>query len=180
MYSTADRILHFSYFETEYPTSGLDVTGLARVYIPHKFSCCILLRARNMEIKKRHDMRTQHVLKQMSRVSGNLKRRNSTSGSHIISPFSTARTNEGLPLVPSDYQRAVAPSSGGSGFYVALETHWPLTYCDLTKPSNTESTLKTSDYERKSMQRPYIPQPGRTRRLLVSHANPVVAPLFGN
>jgi hypothetical protein len=32
MYSTVDNIFHFSYFDPDYPTSELTVTGLGRVY----------------------------------------------------------------------------------------------------------------------------------------------------
>jgi hypothetical protein len=32
MYSTVNRIFHFSYFDADYLTSRLTVTGLARVY----------------------------------------------------------------------------------------------------------------------------------------------------
>jgi hypothetical protein len=32
MYSTVNRIFHFSYFDLDYPKSGLTVTGFARVY----------------------------------------------------------------------------------------------------------------------------------------------------
>jgi hypothetical protein len=32
MNSTVNRIFHFSYFDPDYPTSGLTVTGLASVY----------------------------------------------------------------------------------------------------------------------------------------------------
>jgi hypothetical protein len=32
MYSTVNRIFHLLYFDLDFPTSGLTVTGLARVY----------------------------------------------------------------------------------------------------------------------------------------------------
>jgi hypothetical protein len=32
MYSTVNKIFHFSYFDPDYPTSGVNVIGLARVY----------------------------------------------------------------------------------------------------------------------------------------------------
>jgi hypothetical protein len=32
MDSTVNRIFHFPYFDSDYPTSGLTVTGLARVH----------------------------------------------------------------------------------------------------------------------------------------------------
>jgi hypothetical protein len=32
MFSTVNRMFHFSYFDPDYPTFGLTVTGSARVY----------------------------------------------------------------------------------------------------------------------------------------------------